>query len=324
MDNIENQSLEQSYKIGAVSRMTGVAQDTLRVWERRYGVVEPTRSEAGRRQYSQQDITRLTLIKQLLDKGDSIGSVANLTLDQLSQRVSHLFAPAAKDAEEIPCRLALLGNLQVRKLAKGLSDDVRLTLLGLYHDKGTFLQEVPGLKADMIVLEYSSLLEEHIKEIGLLLQRTGALRAMVVYSYASSETLARLESDRIIPMRTPLEMSEIRRHCHVLREPQAEASLSSAAGVELTTGIPARRFSNEELVQVAQASVSVRCECPHHLVDIITSLSAFEHYSQQCEIQNVDDAALHAMLHAATAQARAIIETSLDRLIEIDGIEIDK
>jgi LAS superfamily LD-carboxypeptidase LdcB len=125
-------------------------------------------------------------------------------------------------------------------------------------------------------------------------------------------------------MRTPLEMFEISRLCHMRQAPQAETSLSSAAGVELTTGIPARRFSNEELVQVAEASVSVRCECPHHLVDIITSLSAFEHYSQQCEIQNVDDAALHAMLHAATAQARAIIEASLDRVIEIDGIEIGK
>jgi DNA-binding transcriptional MerR regulator len=324
MDNLENQSLEQSYKIGAVSRMTGVAQDTLRVWERRYGVVEPTRSEAGRRQYTQEDITRLTLIKQLLDQGDSIGSVANLTLDQLNQRVSHLYAPAAMDAEEIPCRLALLGTQQANKLVKGLADDARLTLLGLYHDKGAFLQEVPGLKADMIILEYSSLLEEHIKEIGQLLQRTGASRAMIVYSFASSETLARLESDRIIPLRTPVEMPEVRRLCHMRQEPQAASNLSRAAGVELTSEIPVRRFSNEELVQVADASVSVRCECPHHLVDIITSLSAFEHYSQQCEIQNVDDAALHAMLHAATAQARAIIEASLDRVIEIDGIEIDR
>jgi hypothetical protein len=59
------------------------------------------------------------------------------------------------------------------------------------------------------------------------------------------------------------------------------------------------------------------------LVDIINSLSAFEHYSQQCEILNIDDAALHAMLHAATAHARSIIEASLERVIEIDGIELD-
>jgi len=65
------------------------------------------------------------------------------------------------------------------------------------------------------------------------------------------------------------------------------------------------------------------CECPHHLVDVISSLNAFETYSQECDVLNVDDAALHAFLHSATAQARSLLETALARVMDADAIEIE-
>jgi hypothetical protein len=62
---------------------------------------------------------------------------------------------------------------------------------------------------------------------------------------------------------------------------------------------------------------------PEHLVDLISRLTAFEAYSEQCEVLNVEDAALHALLHATTARARSLLETSLASVIEADGIAID-
>ena len=72
-----------SYRSGAAARLSGVPVETLRVWERRYGVTDPTRSERGQRQYSFEDVRRLGLIKQLVDAGNSIGAVAHLDLQQL-------------------------------------------------------------------------------------------------------------------------------------------------------------------------------------------------------------------------------------------------
>ncbi len=77
----------KTYRIGAVSRLTGVPADTLRVWERRYHVVTPIRSEAGTRLYGSEDVGRLTLIKRLVDRGDAISSVANLSLTELRERM---------------------------------------------------------------------------------------------------------------------------------------------------------------------------------------------------------------------------------------------
>ncbi|MCG6863479.1 MAG: MerR family transcriptional regulator, partial [Chromatiaceae bacterium] len=47
---------ESNYRIGAVSRLTAIPPDTLRVWERRYDLVTPMRSEGGGRLYSHQDV----------------------------------------------------------------------------------------------------------------------------------------------------------------------------------------------------------------------------------------------------------------------------
>ena len=71
------------FEISAVARLTGVSSHVLRVWERRYGVVEPHRSDSKRRRYTQDDIQRLSLLKSLVDNGHAIGSIATLTTPQL-------------------------------------------------------------------------------------------------------------------------------------------------------------------------------------------------------------------------------------------------
>ena len=51
-------------------------------------------------------------------------------------------------------------------------------------------------------------------------------------------------------------------------------------------------------------------------------LVAFESYSAECENRSSEDAALHAYLHATTAQARAMLEDALTRVVEAEGIEL--
>ena len=47
------------YSIGAVAEMLGTSPATLRSWEERYGVVQPERTEGGRRLYSRDDVEHL-------------------------------------------------------------------------------------------------------------------------------------------------------------------------------------------------------------------------------------------------------------------------
>ena len=88
------------HPIQVVSRRTGLSKDVIRIWERRYGVIEPGRSETGRRMYADAHIDRLLLLKEATDNGRRISDVAALTpteLDELlaSDRSARLERPTA-------------------------------------------------------------------------------------------------------------------------------------------------------------------------------------------------------------------------------------
>ena len=74
--------------------------------------------------------------------------------------------------------------------------------------------------------------------------------------------------------------------------------------------------------RIAAISPTVKCECPHHLAELITSLSAFEQYSFECESASPRDAALHAYLNNTASHARHMIEDALELVIEAEGLII--
>jgi MerR family transcriptional regulator, light-induced transcriptional regulator len=67
------------YRIKSVAAQTGVSTATLRAWERRYGLVQPTRSEGGYRLYSDDDVRMITRVRELIDQGYKVGeAIASL------------------------------------------------------------------------------------------------------------------------------------------------------------------------------------------------------------------------------------------------------
>lgn len=75
------------HPIQVVSRRTGLSNDVIRAWERRYGVVEPGRQETGRRLYSDADIHRLALLQKVTSAGRRISEVAGMENAELEKLV---------------------------------------------------------------------------------------------------------------------------------------------------------------------------------------------------------------------------------------------
>ncbi len=71
------------FPIGAVERDTGIARDTLRIWERRYGFPVPERNTKGERVYTEKQVRILQHIKRLLDQGMRPGKVVGLQESEL-------------------------------------------------------------------------------------------------------------------------------------------------------------------------------------------------------------------------------------------------
>lgn len=71
------------YSIGLASRLSGVAPETIRVWERRYQLPQPGRSAGGHRQYSEDDVELLRALKSLTDAGARIGTLAQQPREEI-------------------------------------------------------------------------------------------------------------------------------------------------------------------------------------------------------------------------------------------------
>lgn len=85
------------YPIRAVSKLTGIAIDTLRAWERRHRAVTPVRDDRGR-MYTDADIARLRLLRGAVEHGHSIGRLAGLADAELRRLAATAGASAVSEA----------------------------------------------------------------------------------------------------------------------------------------------------------------------------------------------------------------------------------
>jgi methanogenic corrinoid protein MtbC1 len=67
-------------RIGELSRRIGVAPETLRAWEQRYGVLRPARTPAGYRVYGRDDQARARRMRELIGSGWAAGEAAQAVL----------------------------------------------------------------------------------------------------------------------------------------------------------------------------------------------------------------------------------------------------
>lgn len=313
------------FRIGAVARLTGISPDTLRVWERRYQVISPQRNASGTRLYSQQDINRLQLIKRLVDAGQAIGTVAALTLDQLHARLAQLGGTPASPSPDEPVRLLLVGpTLPLRLAADAAAEDAqRLRVVGRLD--GLAALEQADMQADVLLVECPTLDERSAHRLRRVRRQTGAQRLLVVYGFAPREAVAAVEAEGTVLLRFPASWAAVRAYClpESLRDARERRWEADDMDAVIAATLPARRFDDAQLARAGMVSTSIRCECPHHLADLIVALCRFERYSAECENRNAEDAALHAYLHGTTARARALMEGALARVLDLEGLDVD-
>ena len=77
--------------------MTGVKAHTIRIWEKRYLLIKPSRTATNRRYYNGLQLRRLMNISTLLSNGFKISHVASLSDDELSRLIDQLHSDPSKD-----------------------------------------------------------------------------------------------------------------------------------------------------------------------------------------------------------------------------------
>jgi DNA-binding transcriptional MerR regulator len=78
------------YSIKDLERISGVKAHTIRIWEKRYGIVAPRRTESNIRFYCDTEVKKLMNISILLSHGYKISKLAGLDSEELSRKVLEL------------------------------------------------------------------------------------------------------------------------------------------------------------------------------------------------------------------------------------------
>lgn len=78
------------YRINDLERLTGVKAHTIRIWEKRYDLISPTRSDTNRRFYSDAQLMRLMNVSTLLEHGHKISHLAAMSDEELAAHLEQL------------------------------------------------------------------------------------------------------------------------------------------------------------------------------------------------------------------------------------------
>ena len=317
-NNLETRPL---YGIGTVARLTGLKPDTLRVWERRYGLGASHKSTTGRRQYTQADLDHLQLIAALVASGSRIGEIANTERKTLELLVRNRGRSGRESLPERKPRAVFVG----KQLCDWLDSHqgciagvdarlARMALIDFVPADQSGLEEV-----DTLVVECPNLASGNVNMLQAVADHFKARKVIVSYQFGNDRWLAELESRGHAATTFPPDPAYL---AFEITRGLAEkaASLGESNLGELMHAQP-RQFSENELLAARQLKSTLDCECPRHISDLISALANFEAYSSSCSVENWHDAAVHSCIYAYTGQARHLMEKALQAVLEERGEE---
>ena len=309
------------YGIGTVARLTGLKPDTLRVWERRYGLGASHKSATGRRQYTQSDLDHLQLIAALVNDGARIGEIANSERKTLEMLLRQRGIRGREALSKSKPRAVFVGAA----LCKWLDShqgcisgvDARLARMDIAAIEESAFAALKD--SDVMVLECASLSRASVTRIKSLHDDALAKRIIVVYQFGNTQWLEDLEAAGIAAMAFPPDAGKL---AFAIARNIADSEVSAGEGNfgELMTAKP-RQFGAVELAAAASLESTLDCECPKHIAQLITALTAFEEYSASCSVDNWHEAAVHSCIYTYAGQARHLMEKALRTVLEERGEE---
>jgi DNA-binding transcriptional MerR regulator len=320
------QSGPVGYRSGVAARLAGLPVETLRVWERRYGLSDVGRSAHGQRLYSAEQVRRLGLLKRVVDQGHAIGTVAQLGMEELTA-LAGSGHHAAMAADRRALRVAVAGTALAQRLG-AIHTSPLLEIVASSAQLDAAAETLAGVKADVLLIEASEMTADALPQVIAARRAMQVLAVVVLYRFCDSATVRRLREHDCLVARVPSDAAEIALLCSTAlngaaRQPvQVKTRIPAPAHPAPATPAEPRRLDDQALAALAAASTTINCECPRHLADILMMLGSFERYSMQCANRNASDAALHEDLGRSAGHARMLMEQALIRLAHAEGLSL--
>ena len=316
------------YKIGAVSKITGINIPTLRVWENKFKIVEPKRINGTQRGYTKKDLDKLCIVKALVETGDSISTLSGLDISELESRLEENsnqkknFAP-----NEVKTNItAIVVGTMVPNLDNPIQNLPSIKVVNQYELSDFSENEgIINNSADILIFETPTLHVKTVTWVKKIMDQSSFIRSIILYRFGSADGVkAASREENINILSQPANSNDIQMICAFALNGQVsheevfhQRSNRKKALAFISDHEP---FSDKELWEISVMANPIHCECPKHLSSIITSLKGFEKYSADCEELSVKDRMLHEELEKHSVEARVIMEKALRKVIKENSI----
>ncbi len=314
------------YRIGAVSKLSGVPVPTLRIWQTRYNAFSPTTTSGQHRLYDEQDLRKAVLLKSLTGQGHGIRLIAGLPVEQLqalAEKGRQLSRSPGMNpsAPARPAAWAVVGQPLAQRLQSDTFPSARVgiawPLQQVWPDLNSALQQALTHNLEGLVVSVNTVNPSVAEQI--LALQPAARQTVVLYGFGQKEALARLTRAGVVVHRETLDDAALAEILRRSRPPMASPTWALRAPNE---PLPPRQFSDAVLQRVANITSDVLCECPRHVAELIAQLGRFEDYSLDCLEQSPKDKELHIQLNLMAASARALFEQALQMVADHEGISL--
>ena len=343
----ERDSSRPTFRSGAVARMAGMPVSTLRIWEQRYQVVGPGTAPSGHRLYSAADVERVTLLRQLTERGHTIGLIAGLDIEQLRKLVHTQATAEAQANVELPPRrspmkVVVVGQAMAQRLSRPAFRKRWASppqLMGVFDSLAEAAQAgmgSPDMDVDLLLWQASGLQVGALTELQAAQDAWKARGVAVAYRFSSAAARDELANTGAVVVRELADDAALGLWLSSLESslpmgPGDEVHPGSSTGIEpwslgamglLDMPLPERRFDDAALTKFAELSSGIDCECPSHVAELLMQISNFETYSAGCASRSPADAQLHAYLQRVAGAARMLFETALQRIAVAEGLPL--
>jgi DNA-binding transcriptional MerR regulator len=126
------------YSIKDIERLSGIKAHTLRIWEKRYGIIEPQRTETNIRYYSNEELKKVLNIAILNNYGMKISKIVGLSAKELHDKVLEISNEEVEEKLQIESLVIAMVEVDESRFEKILANcTLRLgfeqTVLNIIH-----------------------------------------------------------------------------------------------------------------------------------------------------------------------------------------------
>lgn len=99
------------YSIKDLEKLSGIKAHTLRIWEKRYGIIQPKRTDTNIRYFLDEDVRHVLNIALLNKHGIKISHIAKMEATEISSEVSKLASKAPEEFDDIEAMIVSILEL---------------------------------------------------------------------------------------------------------------------------------------------------------------------------------------------------------------------